>query len=77
MQAMAESHLPPFPGATLLEQGSVPWRQSFETGTSGAYVYRKFGTDADRYAVFGYYNSLLRPLGWPDCARCGIWHKGG
>jgi len=77
MQTMVESHLPPFPGATLISTGSMPWKQSLEQGTTGAYVLREFGTDADLYAVFAYYNSRLGPLGWSDCASCGTWNKGG
>jgi hypothetical protein len=75
MQAMAESHLPPFPGATLLTQGSSPWTKSVETRVTGAYVFRQFGTDADDSAVTAYYDSQLRPLGWTGGPA--VWWKGG
>ncbi len=54
MQAMPESHLAPFPGATLLSQGSMPRRQSIEEGTAGAYVVRRFGTNAAKSAVIAH-----------------------
>jgi hypothetical protein len=78
MQAMAESHLPPFPGATLISTGSMPWKQSLELGTTGAYVTRTFGTDADESAVIAYYQTQLQPLGWTrGCSVCDVWQKPG
>jgi hypothetical protein len=75
MQAMSESHLAPFPGSTLLHQGSMPRRQSLEEGTAGAYVDREFGTNADIDAVVAYYQSQLGPLGWTGGR--GVWQKDG
>jgi hypothetical protein len=75
MQAMPESHLAPFPEATLLSQGSMPRRSSPEEGTTGAYVDRKFGTNSDFTSVVTYYQSLLTPLGWTGC--CSVWQKSG
>ncbi len=78
MQAMAESHLPPFPGATLISTGSMPWKQSLELGTTGAYVTRTFGTDAEDSVVIAYYQTQLQPLGWTrGCSVCDVWTKDG
>jgi hypothetical protein len=75
MQAMPESRLAPFPGATLLHQGSMPRRQSLEEGVTGAYVDREFGTNADLNAVVAYYQSQLGPLGWTGGPA--VWQKDG
>lgn len=75
MQAMSESHLPPFPGSTLLHQGSMPRRESFEEGVTGAYVDRQFGTNAGFDAVVEYYQSELGPLGWTGGGP--VWQKDG
>jgi len=78
MQAMVESHLPPFPGATLISTGSMPWKQSLELGATGAYVTRTFGTDAEDSVVIAYYQTQLQPLGWTrGCSVCDIWTKDG
>lgn len=74
LQALPESHLPPFPGATLLSQGSSPRVDDPLEGTYGASVGRRFGTDADFVTVLKYYDGLLTPLGWNGCFD---WHKGG
>jgi hypothetical protein len=74
IQAMPESHLAPFPGATLRSQGSGPRQPGIE-GTSGAYTIRYFGTNADIWSVYAYYQSLLQPLGWTG--RDGLWTKSG
>lgn len=78
MQAMPESHLTPYPGATLLGQGAFPRRSSPEEGTSAAYLSRAFGTTASFDAVVAYYASLVTPLGWTqDCSGCANWSKPG
>ena len=77
MQAMPESRLPPFAGATLIRTINMPRTYTAGEITTGAYLDREFGTDADVYSVYAYYNSELAPLGWSDCARCGVWSKNG
>jgi|SRR5664279_1830521 len=78
MQAMPESHLAPYPGATLLSQGSVPRRSSPEEGTYPAQLGREFGTNAPESAVIAYYESLLESLGWAQgCSVCSDWSKPG
>jgi hypothetical protein len=71
---MPESHVAPFPGATLLSQGSGPRQPGIE-GTSGAHTIRYFGTNADIWSVYAYYQSLLQPLGWRG--QDGLWTKSG
>jgi hypothetical protein len=75
MQAMPESHLAPYPGATLISQGNAPRRSSLETGTYPAQLQRQFGTTATFNTVVTYYQSLLEPLGWSGC--CAVWKKPG
>ena len=75
LYAMPESRLSPFPGATLLGQGSTPRRSGFIEVTTPAGVDREFGTNADVWSVYAYYQSLLQPLGWRG--QLGVWSKSG
>ena len=78
MQAMPESHLVPFPGATLLSQGGFPRKSSPEEGTAAAYLDREFGANGTESAVIDYYSALLKPLGWTEgCSVCSDWTKPG
>ena len=74
LRAMPESHLAPFPGATLLRENSMPRRSGFLEATTGAYLLREFGTHADFHEVAEYYDGLLKPLGWSGCYA---WQKDG
>jgi hypothetical protein len=79
MQAMPESHLAPFPGATLIDSGPLPRRVGFMEATTAAQMEREFGLNTNGSpigsSVEDYYDSLLKPLGWRGGP--GAWHKAG
>jgi hypothetical protein len=71
---MPESHLAPYPVATLLSQGSSPRQPGVLEPDQAASVGRSFGTSADIWSVYAYYQGLLKPLGWSGSN--GSWRKG-
>jgi len=76
LQAMPESHLVPFPGATLIDSGPHPRKVGFMEATYPAQLEREFGVNGgSQWAVFDYYDSLLKPLGWRGGG--GAWRKQG
>jgi hypothetical protein len=84
LRALPEAGLPTMPGATLIRESSLPRRWSLDSGWTGAYLSRDFGTNigpdtfANRQIVRDYYGSILKPRGWTDtCHVCGRWQKDG
>jgi hypothetical protein len=79
MQAMPESHLAPFPGATLIGSGPLPRGVGFMEATTAAGLEREFGVSTNgspiESSIIDYYDSLLKPLGWSGGPAA--WHKAG